>query len=438
MDYLNDSPGTLYRKLLPAAVGSMLAATVTSFVDVLILSYYLGPNMLAVVELCMPVYMLLNALSLLISSGGSTLMAQFIGEGNRRKADACYTLSCFLMVATGAALMLGGSLFTTGIVRLLGANETLLAPTTEYAHVLFLFMIPIMLYQFFMYFVRVDGEPNRCLAGSVVCGVVNLVLDVLFVGPLGWGVKGAALATCLAYTIGMMVTASHLFSKKNTLKLVWDGMFATTLPILKTGLPLSFTDFGMSLTTSVFNNRIMQIGGESHVAAYAVITQLSMTAMAFYDGTGQAAQPIIAANYGAKKKDRIQETVKRGIRYEILLTAVCMLLYIVAAKQICALFSIHEGELLDVASSAVRIYALAIPFTGINVFIMYIFQSQERTVIATVISLVGNCVMMLLILFVLTAIFGVDGIWFTWLVAQGLAMILNLCLHHAFAAKEKI
>ena len=436
MDYLNDSLDALYKKLLPSAIGSMLTATVASFIDVLILAYFLGPDMLAVVGLCMPVYMLLNALAMLIASGGATLTAQYIGEGNPQKANACYSVSSVLMVLTGAVLMVLGSLFTTEIARLLGASDILLEPTTEYAHVLFFFMIPIMLYTLFLFFVRVDGDPNRCLVATSVCAVVNLALDVLFVGPLGWGVKGAALATCLAYTLGMLVNATHLISRKNTLKIILKNISAMTIPVLKTGLPLSLTQFGMALTTQIFNNRIIQVGGENYVSAYSVITQLSMTAMAFYDGTGQAAQPIIAANYGAKNKARISQAIRKGIRLEIVFTVLCAILYILASKGICALFSIQEGKLLSVTNGAIRIYALAIPFTGLNTFIMYSFQSQKKTTIATTLSLISSCAMMLIALFALTAVFGPGGIWFTWVVAQALSLIVSFCFYRFYGQER--
>ena len=432
MDYLNDSLNALYKKLLPSAIGSMLTATVASFIDVLILAYFLGPDMLAVVGLCMPVYMLLNALAMLIASGGATLTAQYIGEGNPQKANTCFSVSGIFMVLTGAFLTIIGSLFTTGIARLLGANDILLDPTTEYLQVLFFFMIPIMLYTLFLFFVRVDGDPNRCLISTSACASVNLVLDVLFVGPMGWGVKGAALATCLAYTFGMLVNATHLVSRKNTLKLILKNTSAMIIPVLKTGLPLSITQFGMALTTQIFNNRIIQVGGENYVSAYSVITQLSMTAMAFYDGTGQAAQPIIAANYGAKNQARISQTIRKGICLEIVLTVLCTLFYILASKGICGLFSIRKGELLSVTTGAIRIYALAVPFTGLNTFIMYTFQSQEKTTIATVLSLISSCAMMLIALFTLTAVFGSAGIWYTWVVAQVLSLFVSFSFYHFY------
>lgn len=195
LNYVTDSIGSLYRRLLPSAIGSLLTATVASLIDVIILSHYLGPSMLAVVELCMPVYMLVNTLSMLISSGGATLYAHYLGEGNGEEALRFFSASTVHTIICGIVLMLTGLLFTGPVVRLLGANDAVMAPTLDYAHVLFFFMVPLMIYVQLLFFVRVDDDPNRVLAATTVCALTNLGLDILFVGPLGWGPKGAALAT---------------------------------------------------------------------------------------------------------------------------------------------------------------------------------------------------------------------------------------------------
>ena len=158
INYVNDPVGKLYRRLLPSAIGSLLTATVASLIDVVILSYFLGPSMLAVVELCMPVYMLVNTLAMLISSGAATLYAHFLGEGDRKEALCWFSASTIHMLICGSVLMLAGLLFTGPVVRLLGANDAIMEPTMEYARVLFFFMIPLIMYVQLVFFVRIDGH----------------------------------------------------------------------------------------------------------------------------------------------------------------------------------------------------------------------------------------------------------------------------------------
>ena len=428
INYVTDPIGGLYRRLLPSAIGSLLTATVASLIDVIILSHYLGPNMLAVVELCMPVYMLVNTLAMLISSGAATLYAHYLGEGKREEALRFFSASTVHMLLCGGALMLAGLLLTGPIVRLLGANDAVMAPTLEYAHVLFFFMVPLMIYVQLLFFVRMDDDPNRVLAATTVCAATNLGLDILFVGPLGWGPKGAALATCLAYTVGMAVNLTHFFSARNNLGFRRNCLKGRGLRMWRAGMPLAASQLGMTVSTNVFNNVIIRAGNENYVAVYAVITQLSMTSMAIYDGVGQATQPLIAAAAGAGLPDRIKQVFRRGVVLELVGTGALALLYIACAGPISALFSIREGELLSLAMTGIRIYALSIPLMGLNSIIMYYFQAQEKTGRGLTISLLNGSVLLIAALLLLTALFGVKGIWFSWLVAQALALTVSTLL----------
>ena len=404
----------------------MLSETVASLFDTIILSHYLGPDMLSTISICMPIYMLVNTLSMLIVSGGATLFAQSLGREDKEEAQRCYTCSIALMTLCGIILMVLGLLLTEPVIRLLGGSGTILTPTVQYARVLFAFMIPLSLYQQLMIYVRFDGAPILSLVSTIVCAAVNLVLDVLFVGPFGWGATGAAFATCLAYTIAMLINAAHLLQKNNTLRLLRGSLTKERiLRLLKTGVPLSVTQLGMAVGTLCFNRRIMDIGGNLYLDVYGVITQLSVIAMALYEGIAQACQPIMAACFGAENRERLAKTVRYGFIMEVIAMLFAILIYILGAGLITDMFSMQEADLRQAAISGIRIYALSLLFTGFNTIIIYYFQVQEREVRATAISLLSGTILPVIFLFLLTALFHVNGIWWCYLVAQGLTLILS-------------
>ena len=427
MNYLSDPIGKLYKKLLPSAIGSMLTATVASLIDTVILSYFLGPVMLSSVSICMPVYMILNALALLIASGGATLCATYVGKGDVDESNRFFTVSAAGIVAAGLLLMIVGNLFTEQIISALGANESVWQPTLAYARVLMLFMLPLMLYCLMLFFVRFDSDPGLALSATGVCAITNLVLDILFVGPLKMGAGGAALATCLAYTLATIVGFTHFLKKKNTLRLVKGSItFSRLKRVLATGLPLSFSQFGMAFTTSVFNVQIMRIAGELYVTVYAIVTQLSMSALALYEGVAQAAQPILAANYGAGNLKRTQRTMRIGMVLEAIFTFSCLAVFCLFAKTVSGFFSITEGELLKISMHAIRVFALSIPLTGLNMLGMYYLQSRECVIPSTAISLMNGTILMIVSLLGLTACFGADGIWWSWFCAQALTAVYTI------------
>ena len=427
MNYLSDPIGKLYKKLLPSAIGSMLTATVASLIDTVILSHYLGPVMLSSVSICMPIYMILNALALLIASGGATLCATYVGKGDVDESNRFFTVSAAGIVFAGLLMMIVGNLFTEQIISVLGANESVWQPTLSYARVLMLFMLPLMLYCLMLFFVRFDSDPGLALSATGVCALTNLVLDILFVGPLNMGAGGAALATCLAYTLATIVGFTHFLKKKNTLRLMKGSFtFSRLKRVLATGLPLSFSQFGMAFTTSVFNVQIMRIAGELYVTVYAIVTQISMSALALYEGVAQAAQPILAANYGAGNLERTRKTMRMGMVLEAVFTFSCLVLFCLGAKIIAGFFSITEGELLKISMRGIRVFALSIPLTGLNMLGMYYLQSRECVIPSTAISLMNGTILMIVSLLGLTACFGAEGIWWSWLCAQGLTAVYTI------------
>ena len=430
MDYLHDSHRSMFARLLPSAIGAMLSETVASLFDTIILSHYLGPDMLATISICMPIYMFVNVLSMLIVSGGATLFAQSLGRDDKLEAQRFYTCSIVLMVLCGAALTVVGLLFTQPIIQALGASGSVLAPTVRYARVLFGFMIPLSLYQQLMVYVRFDGAPMLSLASTIVCAIVNLVLDVLFVGPFGWGEAGAALATCLAYTVAMLINATHLLHRGNGLIFRRGSITGARVGrLLKAGVPLSVTQLGMAVGTFMFNVRIMEVGGAQYLDVYGVITQLSVVAMALYEGIGQACQPILAACYGAGNRKRMNQTLRYGFIMEAAAMALAILVYMFGAGWIADLFSMKEAVLRSVAVHAVRIFALSLLFTGFNTIIIYYFQVQEREVSATAISLLSGTVLPVAFLYLLTVLFDVSSIWWCYMIAQGLTLILGIVLY---------
>ena len=428
IDYVKAPIPKVYRRLLPSAIGSLLTATVASFIDVVILSHYLGPGMLAIVSLCMPIYMLVNTLSMLIASGASTLYAQYLGEGDKQEALRYFSVSVVHSLICGVVLTVVGLLFTDKVVWLLGANDAVAAQTAEYAHVLFFFMIPLMIYVLLLFFVRIDNDPTRVLAATSVCAGVNLVLDILFVGPLHLGVKGAAMATCLAYTLGMFVNLTHFISRKNTLKFIQRCLKGRSLRVWRIGLPLAASQLGMTVSTQIFNNTVIRVGSEDYVAVYGVVIQLTMISMAIYEGVGQASQPMLAAAYGAGRWKRIRRVFLYGLRLELIGTVALALFYFLAANPVAGLFSIKEGTLMDLALTAIRIYALSLPMTGVNSIIMYYFQAQEKTGRALLISLLYSSVLLIAALMILVALFREKAIWGSYPAAQALALVISLLM----------
>jgi len=447
--YLEQPVGKLYARFLPSAIVSLLISSVASLIDTIVVSYYMGPVALSAVNICMPIYSILTAVALLIVGGAGTLYGQYIGKNEPENAKKIYTLSAAVLFIVGALYTLAGIFFTDPIVRFLGANDSVFTMSRDYAKILFYFALVNIFFPFLQTFIRIDMDPALTVVSIVTCAAVNLVLDILFVGPFlsptGFGTKGAAFATCIAYVVAFLIMLIHFFKKKNTLKFAKHFFSGKELGrTIVTGIPASITLFGTAITTTVFNTYIITTGdtygvgvGELYVSVYSVIIQVVTICMAVYVGIAQCAQPVFAANYGADRMDRVKELFKKGLIIEVVSNIILMVVLFFAAGKIAGLFSMDKGEydMTEVAVLAIRVVSLSLIFTGVNQMVLYLLQTTNYVLQSSIISLLSGTVLLIVGLYLLNGVVfkGNEyalGVWLSYLFAQGLTMVYSIIVYN--------
>lgn len=452
MNQFTDMPvGKLYAKFLPSAIVALLISSVASLIDTVVVSAYMGPVALSAVNICMPIYSILTAVGLLIIGGASTYYSKYLGAGEKDKANKIYTLAFVVITAIGIAYSLFGVFCTDGIVRFLGANDSVFDMSKSYARVLFYFATINILFPFLQSFLRIDMDPRRTVVAIVATAATNLVLDILFVGPFGWGTTGAAYATSIAYCVGFVIMIMHFLKKSNTLKFAKNFFSLKEFgKMLISGLPGSITLFGTAITLTVFNNFIIVNGnnygvgvGELYVSVYSVIVQVLTISMAFYVGVAQCAQPIFAANIGAKRYDRVKELFKKGLIIETIGNVVLVVLFYFVAGGIAKAFNMAGGtyDMTDVAIIAIRVFSISLVFTGVNQMIQYLLQTSGEVLQSSIISFLSGTLLLIVGLYALAGgIFKGNenalGVWLSYTFAQGLTMIYALIVY--FVKRKKL
>ncbi|MDO4478298.1 MAG: MATE family efflux transporter [Lachnospiraceae bacterium] len=447
--FLEESVGKLYARFLPSAIIALLISSVASLIDTIVVSYFMGPTALSAVNICMPIYSILTAVGLLIVGGAGTLYSQYLGRNEKEKAQKVFTLAAFVLLVIGVIYMVVGILFTDDIVRMLGANDAVFDMASQYARVLFYFVLFNILFPFLQTFLRIDLNPNLTVLAIVICALVNLVLDILFVGPFlsptGFGTTGAAYATSLAYVVAFVLMLTHFLSKKNTLRLAKHFFSGKELKdMIVTGLPASVTLFGTAITMTVFNNFIMINGeyygvgvGELYVSVYSVVVQVVTISMAVYVGIAQCAQPIMAANFGAGRKDRIKALFVQGLKIEIVANIILGVVLFFGAEKIAAMFSMDKGayDMTEVAILAIRVFVISLIFTGINQMVQYLLQVTDYVLQSTMVSLLSGTILMIVGIYLLAGVIMPGnpdglGVWLTYTFAQGLTLIYAIIVYN--------
>lgn len=212
-----------YSKLLRFTFPSIIMMVLTSIygvVDGFFISNFIGAEPFAAVNIVMPFLMIFGAVGFMIGTGGSALVAYTLGVGDKKKANEIFSLLVYLLVGLGLLFTVIGEIFVGPISQFLGADAEMLPYCVTYGRILMLALVPFMLQNVFQSFLVTAERPQLGLVTTLVSGVLNIVLDALFIAVFRWGVAGAASATALSQTIGGIVPLTFfIMSRSSKLRL---------------------------------------------------------------------------------------------------------------------------------------------------------------------------------------------------------------------------
>ena len=255
-------------------------------------------------------------------------------------------------------------------------------------------------------------------------GLFNIAFDYIFVFTFDMGIFGAGLATAVGSGISFAVMLSHFWSEKNTLFLRKPtGMMGKLREISVTGFPTFFIDIAMGILTVLFNRQIMKYLGSNALAVYGPVINVSTIVQCCAYSVGQAAQPIISINFGAKKWQRIKETLRYALytvgAFSIFWTAfslICPNLYIY-------IFMKPTKAILEIAPAIIRCYSISFLLLPLNIFSTYYFQVLMKPGAAFYVSVFRGCIVSGILIMMLPVVAGADSIWFAMPITELLVSV---------------
>lgn len=412
MDLLKDNLKKLYFRFLIPSLGSAMVMSIYTLTDAIVIGKGVGADALAALSITTPLLCILMSSGILFGVGGSVQMSVNRGTGNYDKANRFFTLSFFTLAFLTLILWLVYGFGMPFLLRNMGANDTLFPYAMSYMKYINMFLPVAVFSNYIAIFVRADGDPNRAMAGVLLGGAVNIVLDIVFVFPLKMGIGGAALASVLGMVIQAAVGISHWFSKKNELKFIKPKhIFSSIGQIIGNGIPSFFNELANGFIVLLFNIQILKYCGDSALSVYSVISNCVILINSLFTGVGQSIQPIIATNYGAGNRQRIQ-----GVRNMYFLTIIIMgiifsLSGILFPLQIGGIFMKIGEDTELIAQSAIRTYFIAFLPMGINLLTSYYLQSVLSVKKSLCISLLRNIILSSLAILTFPLLFGGNSLW---------------------------
>ncbi len=418
----------------------MLGLSCYILADTYFIAQWLGSTGLAALNLSIPVYNLINGCGLMLGMGGATQYNYRAAEGGQRAADAVVTRTFCMGAVLAAGFMLLGAFCSGGLAQLLGADVQTFAMSRTYLRMLLLCAPLFLGNSMLLCFLRNDGVPGLAMAAMVTGSLSNIFLDYLFIFRLGMGMFGAVFATCLAPMISLCVQSVHFLRRRNGFRFVRCRMqLRQCAEILVSGGSSLVTEVSSGLVIIVFNLLMLRIAGNTGVAAYGVVANLSLVVTAVYTGIAQGAQPMMSQEFACANAAGV-----RSLRRYALLgcAGLSVLLYagmLLFAQPITTLFN-SEGDpqLQRLAAEGLQLYFLGALPAGCNILLSVYFPCIARPGAGNWISLLRGVLLIVPLAFLMAQLWGSRGIWLTYPAAELLtAGVCIFFLRHCKSRKEK-
>lgn len=358
--------------LISLAIPSILAQ-LTTLIYNLVDRIYIGrlPNSslaIAGIGLCTSIITIITAVTNLFGRGGAPLASIRLGEKNTEEAQKILG-NCFKsLMITSIIIIVILNLFGTQILMLFGASENTLDYALQYLRIYSWGTIFAQLSVGLNYFINAQGFAKYGMFTLLLGGILNIILDPVFIFLFDMGVAGAAVATVISQFVSCLWVFGFFFGKKTMLRLTKKSL-EYDLNVMKRVFGLGLSPFFMSSTEGIlqvsFNRQLLFYGGDIAVSAMTIMMSMSQILSLPMEGIAQATQPIISYNYGAGKYDRVKKTISLALKAALTYSIVGVLLMELFPSLFVQLFA-NDPELVELASWMLRVYVFGFIIMGAN------------------------------------------------------------------------
>lgn len=420
-----------YKKILLFTLPSIVMMIFTSLfgvVDGFFVSNFVGKPPFAAVNFIMPVLMVLGSIGFMFGTGGSALVAKTLGEERNDKAKEIFSLLIYVSLILGVIIAVLGIIFIPSIAALLGAKGEMLEGAVVYGRLILMALPAYMLQQEFQSFFATAQKPQLGLGFSLTAGITNIILDALFVVVFQWGLVGAAVATATSQVVGGCFPLVY-FSRRNTSLLQLTKTHFDGSVLLKTctnGSSELMSNISMSLVSILYNVQLMKYAGENGIAAYGVLMYVNMIFLATFIGYSIGTAPVVGYHYGANHHDELKSLLKKSFVL-IGIASICMLaLGQILALPLSTIFVGYDVQLMQLTLHGFKIYSFTFLFAGTAIYGSAFFTALNDGLTSALISFLRTLVFQVVAILILPLIWSVDGIWYSTVIAEMMALIVTV------------
>ncbi len=423
-----EKPVTL-KNILKFAVPTIAMTVFMSFytmVDGLFVSNLIGTNALSAINLTAPVIQLVTAISTMLATGGSAVIMKKMGEQKTDEAKEDFTFLILVNVVVGIIMCAAGYLAVDHIFAGMNLSADVEGYCVEYLSRYLVFTVPILLMNNFTLYMIASEKAALSLICSVTGGVLNMVLDYVFIAGLGMGISGAAVATGLGYSV-TAVAGLFVFGRKKSLLHFKRPVFR--FKVLSNAATNGCSEMATALVTGIitmmFNWTMLHYVGEDGVAAVTIIMYVLMFASSLYTGYSYGVAPMMSFYYGEQNHEKLKKLVAVSFKVIACISVVTVAASFLLTRPLVSVFARPDNPVHGLAVTGNRICTIALFFIGFNIFASGMFTALSNGIVSAVLAFSRSFVFMLVTMIVLPLLFGVNGIWLATPAAELMALALS-------------
>lgn len=426
-----------YKKLLIFVLPSivmMVFTSIYSVVDGLFVSNFVGPSAVAAINLIYPLIFVLGAIGFMLGAGGSALVSKTLGEGDKKRANAYFSLLVYVTLGIGIVIAVAGQFVVPPIAKWLGAEGITYDYCVLYGRVLLGAQPFFILQNVFQSFFVTAEKPRLGLIVTGAAGAANIILDAVFVAGLKCGLAGAAAATAASQVIGGVVPIIYFLCRNNSLLRLTKTSFygKALLKSATNGTSEFLANVSAAVVTMLYNFQIQKlVPGDGGIAAYGTVMYVVMIFFSIFMGYSVGSAPIIAYNFGAQNKSELKNLFKKSLVITAAFGISMTVLSEALAYPFIKIFG-YDGELFDMTLRGFRIYAPAFLIAGFSYFGSSMFTALNNGLVSGIISFLRTLVFQVVAVLTVPLVLGLDGVWSATCFAEIASLAITVIFIIAF------
>ena len=436
---LNEPIWKVIPKMAFPTIIAFLITTIYSLADTYFVSS-LGTNATAAVSVNASLDQLIMMCGSMLAMGANSYIARLLGEGQDKKASQVLSTSFFIALLLGVLLLVFGTIFMVPMVRLLGATETCEQYSIDYATYI-LIAAPFMSTSFVMnQCLRSEGSAMLSMVGMGFGGILNCILDPIFIFDLNMGVAGASLATAISKVVSFSILIFPYLIRRSLLRLSIRN-FKCSWDIISNVVSIGSSSLfrnGLAVVAGILLNNIAGDYSDSVLAGIGVTTKIMMFPFCIILGFGNGFQPVAGFNWGARRYDRVQQSYRFSTWVAIIGGLVLGAAIAIFADKLIILFAGDDLDMRKFGAFSIISQCLALPIHGwvtiVNMLCVGLGNAKGATLLST--ARQGSC--FIPILFPLAWLLGEYGICSVQAVADVLSLALTIPIVVAMMKKIRL